>query len=513
MKKMKIFAFSILFLVVLMIPTNLVLAEDYKEVNVSGVTVYVIMKLDSNYSQYNEGYENYFPPSCYFILNDTSRDELVNFLTSKGLNILSRSMCVLCSTGSIEINYGEIILNYDGGFLMGRKEVITDNESVTIEEAKNKIKNATDDIVKNMAQVYNLITDRNWTVEYINRNELFMKVIFVKNTTPSDITNGTFKTEGEYEIIDSDYTKEFDKLLDRLGVSETKVVGKKSKDKQVYEYYAVKGIVRYESIYYSFNKPVNILIVGNEYPQYNYPLILMDTGIGGNGIFNLWDFWRIFYRYRINASALLTKSTELYKTVYKSKENFLENISVRNTSYCLNDLTPSNDEKSSELKVDIGPLENYYNAWKAELESAKDKPDKPNYALFGDEVSKEIDEFYSEIEGIKENLRKADETNKELRELCYVESQLELMKKGIEVAHNDTTSAINTAHDDAILILGISVIAIVATICVALYTSYKNEKSIESLTKGLINETSKSRSSNEKSIESLGDRIIQEMKK
>ena len=71
MEKSKTQGFSILLLAALVILANPVSAEDYEEVNVSGVTVYLVMDAESKNFSYYGYYGIINPPSCSVFLTNT----------------------------------------------------------------------------------------------------------------------------------------------------------------------------------------------------------------------------------------------------------------------------------------------------------------------------------------------------------------------------------------------------------------------------------------------------------
>ena len=484
MEKPKTQGLSILLLAAMMILANPVSAENYEEVNVSGVTVYVIMTVDSEYTSH----ENYAPkkgnpPSCFFELNDTARKILVKKLNSTGLNfselqdIYDYELYELCSGPSpIKIYYPDgISIAYDGWFLIGRKEAIY-NTYVPVENATKKISSVEDDIevlMENISCFIENLTSEECEISS-KMNEL-MRVVFVKNIDPPDITHGNFKSKDRYEELDDAYTKNLNKLVTRLHNPKNRFVGfKKSIEREdwedIYKYYAIEGCTnRDTSDIIRYNEFPDILIMG-EYPGL---YILTDTI---TGIFSLLDFWRYYFekKYIENASNLAEESNNFYENLTISKAKFVSDMTGENYSDRLKNLSNmreviilSNDKKYQELYNEMKSLENFYNVWNAELESAKDNPHKPTYALFGDEVEKEINEFHSKIEEIRDNLEKAEQTNKDLKELYYSELGVALTEKAIYEADKNTRDAIDKAHKDNLIM---AFLAFVTAILIIAFT-------------------------------------------
>jgi len=426
MEKSKTQGFSILLLAALMILANPASAEDYKEVNVSGVTVFLIMTVDSEYTSH----KNYTPiegkpPSCSFRLNDTARDTLLNDLTLKGLNVSELEpeehehiYIRLCNSPAIKFeSYENVFITYNGWFLIGIEEVINDTTSYSIEDVEEKTRFVKDDLWIKM---------RNASC-YINPtcyepNEL-MTITFVKRITPPDITNGHFKSMDKYEVLDTDYNEKLSYFI--IKSMPLKIVGRYNKN---------EGDGRLEYRYYARreNYRGDLLIIRNTKPMLDlsyYP-------------FDLLDFWNYYYEdnYIKKSDNLISEIDKVYNKQFLLRQDIIIGTTNKSWSDRLEYLKiirknlSDADERYLELSDNFSDLNDFYEIWKAELESAMDKPNEPTYALFGDEVSKDMDEFRIKLNEIKDTLDRVDKTKINLMNIYYSEFEAAQMEKTIDYA-------------------------------------------------------------------------------
>jgi hypothetical protein len=442
---------AIIVLLILVFALN-VAAEG---LSVKGITITSI-----NYFPLHKNFmdNNYVMPSCRYALNnDTLENEFIAHIRSSGLNA-SRGFG-LCSSSGVSFQEGNINYTFDGVWLVAEQQLDNGSEWLNLTEAlplneiriselkNNPCKEAREKVQD--AGCYNVMT-------LIHFKETDPKKLFLEDSS---------MFAGEDDFVNHEYALSIGALLRQHDINNFKISASQ---------YSSGGDTRY--VYFipddTQDAERRVLLVMNE----SYPMI---DNSGFRRYFTLYDYSRYNEDEGIPQIELILTEAMLFREELTNKRNILiertnsllgwkERLAYLNTNR--SDLLIDYELKYNELSRRFTSVQKTYIKERNLMEN-----NELEIRLYSEEITPQLDNLSRKIDNTKKNLEDIETIQDSVRNIYYgelgaavseraIHESWDMTNNSVIAAHNDTLTAVNTAHIDSSLSLLFVVDTLLVTI-------------------------------------------------